>query len=86
MCVMGGTHAKRTVLDEITQGLVEPENNIYPMSSTVGDERAYSDLLEPEPDIHGSGTVCSGSGSYSSEDGDQCVEASSDEERLRELW
>ena len=80
MCVMGGTRAKRTVLDEITQGLVEPENNIYPMSSTVGDERAYSDLLEPEPDIHGSGTVCSGSGSYSSEDGDQCVEASSDEE------
>ena len=78
MCVMGGTRAKRTVLDEITQGLVEPENNIYPMSSTVGDERAYSDPLEP--DIHGSGTVCSGSGSDSSADGDQCVEASSDEE------
>ena len=65
MCVMGGTRAKRTVLDEITQGLVEPEYKIYPMSSTVGDERAYSDPLEP--DIHGSGTVCSGSGSDSSE-------------------
>lgn len=60
MCVMNGSVAKRTVLDEITQGLVEPQNIISCNSTTVRED-LY--LLDNQEDLIESQHALSSDGS-----------------------